>query len=812
MTSFVQDFRYGLRGMLRAPGFGAVAVVTLAIAIGANTAMFSVINTLLLHPLRYGDPSRIVALQQSNPAIPGLEVTGVSPLEYLDYRARTHAFATIGGVIVDDMNLAGGAEPQRIKTGRITPSTFDVLGVQPTMGRAFTENEDHYGGPKVVILSYALWQQNFGGDKGILGREIQLDKMPYTVVGVMPASFEFPYHGMMDYEPAAVWIPMDFTPGDMQNRADGYDVEAFARMKPGITLAQAQQDAEAARRELQADHSDVYTGKLQPFARVTPMPEVAVAGIRPLLLILLGAVGFVLLIACVNIANLLLVRASGREREFALRTALGARSTRIVRQLMTECVMLAAIGGLAGLGVAWAAIHLIARMASSQLPRLADLSLDPAALAFTFAVAVVTGLLFGLAPALRTLRMDIYGAIKSNSQQSGSAQGRFRWNNGLVVLETAATLVLLLGAGLLINSFIRVLRVSPGFDPDNVLIVRTAFDSTTYPTPAARNAAKTRILDRLAAIPGVKLVGATSQLPLTDERSIGVHVEGEAENEFHMIANELVSPGYFQAMGISLLQGRSFTNQDRSDTPGAAVVSDSFARKFWPGESALGKRLSWAGRWPFTVVGVVADVRLSAIDSVPPPTIYMDMLQTEGGRSARTVFAIRSSADPRGVIPEVRRAVWSVDGSLPVYDVTSMNSVIAESLARRRFMMLLLAVFSGIALLLAAVGLYGVLSYSVAQRAREMGLRIALGATPRQVRWLVLRGGLAVVGMGIALGLVGGLLATKLVSQMLFGIAAIDPLTYTGVAALLVGVALAASYIPARRATMVDPMLALRCE
>jgi predicted permease len=810
VNSFFQDLRYGLRGILRAPGFATVAVITLAIAIGANTAMFSVINTLLLHPLPYRDPSRIVALQQSNPAIAGLEVTGVSPLEYLDYRARTHAFSALGGVIVDDMNLAGGAEPQRVKTGRITPSAFDVLGVQPILGRTFTENEDHYGGPRVVILSYTLWQQNFGGEKGILGRTLELDKMPYTVIGVMPASFKFPYDGMADYEPAALWIPMDFTPRDMQNRADGYDVEAFARIKPGTTLAQAQQDAEAARRALQADHSDVYTGKLRPFARVTPMPQVAVAGIRSLLLILFGAVGFVLLIACVNIANLLLVRAAGREREIAMRTALGASSGRIVRQLITECLLLSAIGGAAGLGVAYAAIRLIARMASSQLRRLAELSLDPAALIFTFAVAVITGLLFGLAPALRALRINIYGAIKSNSQQGGSAPGRFRWNNGLVVLETAATLILLLGAGLLLNSFVRVLRVSPGIDPDNVLIVRTAFDSATYPTAAARNISKTRMLDRLAAISGVKLVGATSQLPLADERSIGVHVDGEAENEFHMISNELVSPSYFQAMGISLLGGRSFTDLDRPDTPGAAVVSESFARKFWPGEDALGKRLSWAGRWPFTVVGVVADVRLSALDSAPPPTIYMDMLQTEGGRSARTVFAIRTSADPRGLIPEVRRAVWSVDGSLPVYDVTSMNSVVAESLARRRFMMLLLAAFAGIALILAAVGLYGVLSYSVAQRTREMGLRIALGATPRQVRRLVLRGGMALIGMGIALGLMGGLLATRLMSQMLFGIDAIDPLTYAGVAALLAGVAWAASSIPAHRATRVDPIEVLR--
>ena len=813
MDSFLQDIRYGLRGFLRAPGFAAVALLTLAVGIGANTAMFSVLNAVLLRPLPYRDSSRIVTLQQSNPAIPGLERLGVSPLEYLDYRERTHDFSALGGVIVDDMNLTGGSEPQRIKTGRITPNIFDVLGVQPMLGRAFREDEDHFGGPNIVILSYALWRQHFGADRGIVGRTVRLDNVPYEVVGVMPPSFKFPYDGTPFYEAAAVWVPMDFTKGDMQNRADGYDVQAFARLKPGVTLAQAQQDAASARDSFHADHRDVYNDKLQPLAHVVPMKEMAVGTVRPLVMVLFGAVGFVLLIACANVANLLLVRATAREREIAVRSALGASSLRLARQLITECVLLGIAGGLGGLAVGYAAVRTIAHTASAQVPRLSEVSIDPTVLAFTFGAAVLTGIVFGLAPALRAMHVEIYATLKSNSQQGGAGHGRHRWNNSLIVLETAATLVLLLGAGLLINSFIRVLNVAPGFDPSNVLIVRTAFDRSTYPTPVLRNTAKQRMLDQLAAIPGVQQVGATSQLPLSDSRNIGVHLADEPANEWHMVANEMVSPNYFSAMGISLLRGRSFSEQDQSGAKvGAAVVSDSFARKFWPGQDAVGKQITWGGRWPFVVVGVAADVRLSAMDAPPPPTVYMSMLQTEGGRSSRAVFAIRTKSDPGGLVPDVRRMIWSIDPNLPVYDVTTMNGVVAESLAQRRFLTILLGTFAGIALLLATVGLYGVLSYSVAQRSREMALRIALGATPASVRSLVLRAGLAVVGLGVAIGLAGGFVATRLMSKMLFGISAVDPATYATVAALLLGVALAASYVPARRATQVDPMVALRYE
>lgn len=812
MDGLFQDILYGLRGLRRAPVFAAVALLTLAIGMGANTAMFSVLNTVLLRPLPFRDPSQIVILQQSNPAIPGLEVTGVSPLEYLDYRERTHAFSSIGGVIVDDMNLTGGSEPRRIKIGRITASMFDVLGVQPLFGRVFRDDEDYYGGPKLGVLSYSLWKQLFGNSREIIGRVIRLDNVPYTIIGVMPASFKFPYDGTPDYEPAALWAPMDFTPRDMLNRAEGYDVQAFARLRRGLSLAQVQRDTEEARTSFQADHRDVYNGKLRPAAHIKSLKQIVVSGIRSYILVLFGAVGFVLLIACANVASLLLVRATVRGREIAIRSVLGATSNRVGRQMITESVVLAILGGLGGLAVSYAAIRVIARMASKQLPRLADLSIDPAVVAFTFGVAALAGLVFGTVPAVRSTRVEILGSLKSNSQQSGTGRSKHRLNNALVVIETAATLVLLLGAGLLINSFVRVLRVPPGFDPRDVLIVRTAFDSSTYPTPEARNNAKKRMLDQLAMLPGVLRVGATAQLPLMEDRSIGVHVAGEPENEFHMVENELVSPNYFEAMGISLLHGRTFSEVDRPNMPFSAVVSDSFARKFWPGQDALGKQLVWGGRWPFTVVGVIADVRLSAIDAAPPPTIYMCMLQTEGGRSARIIFAIRAKSDPRTLLPEIRHTIWSVDPNLPVYEVTTMNGVVAESLAQRRFMMALLASFAGIAVLLAAVGLYGVLSYTVEQRSREMGLRIALGATPTAVRSFILRDGLKAVGLGLVIGIIGAFGTARIMSNMLFEISALDPATYFAASALLITVAVVASYVPARRATKADPILALRYE
>jgi predicted permease len=812
MGSLLQDIRYAIRGLLRAPGFAIVALLTLAVGIGANTAMFSVLNAVLLRPLPYREPSRIVALQQSNPAIPGLEVTGVSPLEYLDYTQRTHAFSAVGGVIVSSANLTGGSEPQRIKTGRITPSVFDVLGVEPMYGRRFRPEEDHYGGPAVVILSYSLWRQHFNADRSVIGKTVRLDNVPYTVIGVMPGSFKFPYDGTPYYEPAQAWVPMQFTPGDMQNRTDGYDVQAFARMKDGVTLAKAQQDADAARISFQADHRDIYNGKFQPVTRITPMKQMAVSAVRSVVLVLFGAVLFVLLIMCANIANLLLVRATGRSREIGIRTALGASSLRLARQLITESVLLAVLGGVGGLLVGYGAVRIISRIGSVELPRLSEVSVDVPVLLFTLGASLFTGILFGLAPAFRAWRVDIRTAINAGSQQGGTARGSHRWNNTLVVVETGAAMVLLVAAGLLINSFIRVLRVAPGFDPSNVLIVRTAFDKASYPTPAVRNTAKERLLRQFAAMPGVQSVGATTQLPLADERAIGVHIEGEAANEFHMIANELVTPTYFQAMGISLLRGRGFTEQDRPDKPFVAVISDSMAGKFWPGQDAIGKRFEWGGRWGFTVVGVVADARLSALDAAPAPTVYMSMLQTEGGQSNSVAFAIRAVSNPAGLMEQARRAVWSVDPNLPVYDVMTMNAVISESLARRRFTTVVLGIFAGISLLLAAVGLYGVLSYSVAQRTREMGLRMALGASPGAVRALVLRAGLALVAIGVALGVIGAAAATHVMSNMLFGIPLIDPTTYVGVAALFLLIAMLACYAPARRATKVDPMVALREE
>jgi predicted permease len=810
METLLQDIRYGLRMLLKSPGFTAIALLTLAIGIGANTAIFSVVNTVLLRPLPYKDPARLVMLWQIS-SVFGSHV-GASAPEYLDYRERNRVFQSIGAYASRSFNLTGGHEPQRIKAARVTASLFDVLGVSPMFGRTITQQEDQTGGPKVVILGYSLWRDTFGANPNIVGTTINLDAEPYTVIGVMPPSFNFPFDGTPFSDRAKLWVPMAFTAHEVQARAESFDFKVVARLKDGVTLEHARSDVFGIAKALVGQYPETYAGNVKMSATVESLGGNVVAKVRPVLLVLLGAVGFVLLIACANVTNLLLARAAGRRREIAIRTAIGASPGRLIRQMLTESALLSLASGLLGVTLASWLVKIFRDFGPERLPRVHEVNVDSVVLTFALVISLMTGLLFGLFPALKVSRLTLGIALKDAGGRSGEGRERHRSRNLLIVVETASALLLLVGAGLLINSFLRVLRVPPGINPDGVLIARTAFDKTRYPNPEQRKLTQQQLISRLGTMPGVQSVGLFSELPFSDERQIGFRVEGADPNQYHQADNDIVSNDYFRAMGISLLKGRTFTDQDRKDTPAIAVINQAMARQFWPDEDPIGKRVLWGGRPAFTIVGIVNNVKLYGLDIEAGPAIYFSVFQVESGISFQTVFAIRSSGDPAALIPAVRNQIWSLDKQLPIYDVSTMKDVVAESLAQRRFTLWLLSSFAGIALLLAAIGLYGVISYSVTQRTQEMGVRMALGASPGDLMRLVVGSGTRLAAIGIGAGILAALILTRFMSSMLFGVHPADPLTFAAVSLLLLFVILVASYVPARRATKIDPMVALRYE
>jgi len=810
MESFWHDLRYGLRMLRKSPGFTTVALLVLTVGIGVNVAIVSVVNTVLLWPLPYHDPGRLVMVWESLPGI-GYGQLGTSSAEYLDYRDRNRVFSGIAGYKNDTANLTGSGQPERIPITRASSNLFSVLGVQPGMGRTYTAEEDRPGGAKVAVLSYRLWKRRYGGDTHILGRAISLDGQPYTVIGVMPASFQFPFSTLPYSDQAELWVPVAFTPDEIADRVREFGTFTVARLKPGVSQPQAQEDVTRVAAEFQKQNPKVYNGSVYVKPTASPLAADIVGKVRPMLLVLLGAVGFVLLIACANLANLLLARSTARRREMAVRAALGASQGRLVRQLLTESVLLALGGGVLGLAAAFWLVRLLAAFGPEQVPRLQDVSIDPVVLAFAAALALVTGMLFGIVPAWRASRSQLQSALKEGGRAGTSREG-LRLRNGLVVLETACSLVLLAGAGLLINSFVRVLRVPPGFNPRGVLIARTQFDDTRYPKASSCAAAEREILARLRQLPGVQSVAFVTNLPLADPRGIGFRIEGHPPNEFHNADNALVSENYFPAMGISLLRGRGFREQDTESTPLVAVINETLARTYFRGKDPIGKRLLWGDRTPFTIVGVTGDVKFSALDAEVAPMIYMSNFQVASGVSRHAVFVVRAAGNPASLASPARRAIWAVDKDLPVFGVTTMNDVLAGSVAQRRFSMTLLGAFAILALLMAAVGLYGVLSYSVSQRMHEMGLRVALGANARDLLRLVVGQGIRVALIGVAAGLVASLAATRLLGGLLFEVSPLDPLTFLVVAGVLFMAALLASFVPARRATKVDPMVALRYE
>jgi putative ABC transport system permease protein len=810
VQQFRQDLQYALRLARREPGFATIAVLTLALGIGINTAVFSVIDTVLLQKPSLADPDRLVTLQQRFPMLGDIGL-GAAPAEYLDYRDRNRVFSSVAGYEDALFDLTGSMEAVHVQAQAVTYTLFPTLGVQPLVGRTFSLTEDRPGGAKVAVLSYELWQSRFGGSPQTLGSVIRLNEQPYSIIGIMPAGFEFPFTAASVGEPPALWVPIAFTAKRIQDRAAEFPVHIVARLKPGVSLVQAEQDARRVADDFQRSHQDIYTGNLRLQVNVDPPGAREAARARPVLIVLAGAVIFILLTACANVTNLLLARAAVRQREMAVRNALGASAQRLIAQMVTEGLLLTTAGAVVGCALAHAVLRLVASLWPSFVAGLARVRIDSTVLLFTLALSAICGLLCSLSPAMTWTRPDIGARLKQGGRPE-AALDRHRLPAALVVVEAASAIVLLIEAGLLIHSLLEVLRVPMGFSPDGILIARTTLNRQRYPSANRRHDAERQMVERLRGVPGVAAVGLTTHIPLADDRQIGFVLEGGDENSVRWADNALVSGEYFAAMGIPIVRGRTFGSQDMPQSPGSAIVNESMARRFWPNGDAIGKRIVWGGR-KLTVVGIAGDVHIKALDSAVNPTIYCSVYQLESGATASAVFIVRAqTGDPTSMVAAVRAAIWSVDRGVPVFDIRTMDQAVSRSLASRHFAATLLSSFATLALALAVIGLYGVLTYAVAQRTSEFGVRFALGATAGEILRLVLADGLRLTIIGVVLGSVVAGVAAHAMSRFLFGVQTLDPKTFSVAAAMLITVALIASYVPAKRASRVDPIVALRQE
>jgi len=802
LEDFFQDLRYAARGLRRQPAFTLVAVLTLALGIGANTALFSVVNAVFLNPLPLPEPDRVVSLFET------FQPDGRSALSYpnlRDWREQNTTFEGMAAYVPGAFNLQAGDSPRRLLGLRVEANYFDVLGVRPQLGRTFLEGEDAAGRENVVVLSDALWRGGFGADPDIVNRTIPLNGRQYTVVGVMPRS-------LSALTRTQVWAPLVFPESEKASRGShGYNV--VGRLKRGATLEQAGEELSVIAARLAGQYPDVQAGR---GASVSRLEEELVGDVRLPLLTLMGAVAFVLLIACANVANLLLARAAGRHREIALRIALGAGRLRLLRQFLTEGVLLSVAGGAVGGLTAWLGLGLLGGLAFENLPRSGEISLDLRVLAFTMLVSLLTGVVFGLAPAAQALKTDVQEALKDGGKGSAQGFGGAWTRNALVVAEIAAAFVLLIGAGLLIKSYARLLSVDPGVRPENVLTAKLSLAQERYPDGEAMRRFHERLLERVAAEPGVEAAGLASHLPVEEYGTNGyVRVEGKTypPNGEPLVEVRVVSPDYFRAMGVRLVRGRTFDVRDTKDAPVGVVVNETMARTVWPGEDPVGKRV-W-GRpvvddW-VPVVGVVADVKNVGLTLPTVPEFYFNY--TRGGEGLRDMtLAVRSRLEPGVLAAAVRREVQAVDPGQPAYNVRTMRAVLDGSVEGRRLNMSLLGVLAALSLVLAVIGIYGVMSYNVARHTREIGIRMALGAQTTHIHRLIIGRGAALALAGVAVGLGLALALTRLMTGLLFGVSATDPATYVAIAAVLFAAALVACYVPARRAVRVDPLVALRYE
>lgn len=797
----MHDIRFALRQFAKTPGFTFIAILTLALGVGACTAIFTVVNSVLLRPVEFPESDRILVIRETN--LPQFPQFSVSPANYRDFSTEADAFESMYAVRGSSYNLTGKGEPQRVTGQRVTGRFFDVLKTQPILGRSFGPAEDAPGKDAVVVLSYAFWQKQFGGSPGVIGESLMLNNRPCTIIGVMPASFRRGTN-------TDVYAPMAFDEQDWASRGAHY-ITVLGRLKPGVTVEQARTQLEAIAARLAEKYPD--TNKNWGVL-VKTLLDSTTGTLRPTLLILLGAVGLLLLIACANVANLLLARATARQREISIRAALGSSRWRIVRQLLTESLVLGLFGGLLGALIGKWSLDAMLAIAPSDLPRAAEIALDGRALAFTLVLALGTGVIFGLAPALQSLRVNLVEALKDGSR-GASDGGRRHWvRNTLVVLEVALALMLLSGAGLLMRSFLQLSAASPGFNPHHALWVSVGLPRAKYDTPAKQNTVIEALLERFRALPGVTSVGVSHVMPFSgSDYSLGLEIEGKPVPESDLPSTNYfaVSPDYFKAMGIPLLRGRDFTAQDRTDSPRVAIISQSLANQFFPGQDPIGKRINMTNG-PQTwreIIGVVGDIKHAAIDQITQPQSYEPILQAQ---FTGLNFAVRTSGDPTTLTAALRREVYAVDPDQPVGQVAALEKLVGDSMARQRFAFTLFAVFSGLALLLASIGIYGVMAYNVSQRRGEIGVRMALGATAGDVIKLILRQGFGVIALGVGTGLAATLALAHVIQSMLYGTNPRDPLTLALIAAVLAAVALIACLIPALRATKVDPLTALRSE
>ncbi|HEX8635135.1 MAG TPA: ABC transporter permease [Pyrinomonadaceae bacterium] len=805
MDTYLRDIRYSFRTLLKQPMFTTVIVLALALGIGANCAIFNVINTILLNPLPYPEADKLVLIWQTQPQG---EKMPFAPADFLDFRAQNQVMDKVAAAMDWNANLTGTSEATRLQGFLVSPTLFPLLGVQAQIGRTFQPEEEQQGKHQVALLSDGLWQRMFNSDPNVLNRQLTLNGRSYTVVGVMPKGFQFPRRGDL-------WIPLAFDEEDKVERATRY-VFMIGRIKSNVSQAQAQANMDAVARQLQQQYPQTNAGV---GVALDPAQESLVGEVRPVLYLLLGVVGLVLLMACANVANLLLVRASARHKEVAIRMALGASRWRLVRQLLTESLVLALIGGGLGLLLShWGSVFLISGIPdyiTAGIPRAQDIGIDTSLILFTLAISVLTGVIFGLVPALRASKVDINSSLKlgGRSQAGGDKYGRML-SKLLVVAEVSMAMILLTSAGLMLKSFWQVLNVDPGFDARNVLTMDIALPQLKYGKPEQAAAFYQQGLARIAALPGVQAAGAVSTLPLRDGDSTGFAISGAppAAGQSLMTNFRIATADYLTAMKIPLVKGRFFNAQDRDQSPRVVVINETMARRHFSDKDPLGQRLilDVTGEdKPSEIVGVIKDVKYAGLDAAVRPEVYLAHTQNPWGNMT---LVTRTETPPATMTAAIRGALREVDKDQPISNVMTMQEQVSLSLATKRFVMTLLGAFALLALILAIVGLYGLISYSVAQRTHEIGVRMALGARPRDVTMMVVRQGMTLTLIGLAIGLVGSFIVTRLIESFLFGVSTIDPLTFTGVALVLIIVALLASVIPARRAARVSPIIALRAD